>query len=163
MILIRSAIAGNLTRFERRSSVGCRSSRSARVFKSSMSPWAARCNSIFTGHKLPGTNESRTFNHLRYDGKATHRFEKVNSSHHQAIDRLGDGFEVEAWCADDDVIEQVRLRDYPFALAVQYHPERGERFTTLLFEDFFSRLKLRRSSRICRQLSITVAAHAYPM
>ncbi len=50
-----------------------------------------------------------------------------------------DGFEVEAWCTDDDIIEQVRLRDYPFALAVQYHPERGKIYDAL-FEDFFSRL-----------------------
>ena len=77
---------------------------------------------------------------MRYDGKANHRFENVNSSHHQAIDRLADGFEVEAWCADDDVIEQVRLRDYPFALAVQYHPERGKIYDTL-FEDFFAQLQ----------------------
>jgi hypothetical protein len=34
----------------------------------------------------------------------------------------------------------VRLRDYPFALAVQYHPERGKIYDTL-FEDFFARLK----------------------
>ena len=63
----------------------------------------------------------------------------MNSSHHQAIDRLGDGCEVEAWCATDDIIEQIRLRNYPFALAVQYHPERG-RIYNELFEDFFSRL-----------------------
>ena len=54
---------------------------------------------------------------LRSDRKTRHRFEKVNSSHHQAIDRLGAGLEVESWCATDDVIEQVKLRDYPFALA----------------------------------------------
>ena len=63
----------------------------------------------------------------------------MNSSHHQAVDRLGDGLEVEAWCATDDVIEQMRLRDYPFALAVQYHPERGEGYAPL-FADFVSRL-----------------------
>ena len=56
----------------------------------------------------------------------THRLEKVNSSHHQAVDRLADGCEVEAWCATDDIIEQMRLTNHPFALAVQYHPERGE-------------------------------------
>ena len=65
-----------------------------------------------------------------------HQFENVNSSHHQAIDRVADGFEVEAWCTDDDIIEQVRLRDYPFALAVQYHPERGKIYDAL-FDDFF--------------------------
>ena len=76
---------------------------------------------------------------LRIGRNATHRFEKVNSSHHQAVDRLGDDLEVEAWCATDDIIEQMRLRDYPFALAVQYHPERDESYAPL-FADFVSRL-----------------------
>src|SRR5437762_5053080 len=90
------------------------------------------------GHRHPDQKE-RDIQPLRYDTAANHRFEKVNSSHHQAIDRVADGFEVEAWCAHDDVIEQMRLRDYPFALAVQYHPERGKIYDDL-FEDFFSRL-----------------------
>jgi putative glutamine amidotransferase len=91
-------------------------------------------------HRLP-EQKDQDIQRLRYDGKAKHRFENVNSSHHQAIDRLAEGFEVEAWCADDDIIEQVRLRNYPFALAVQYHPERGQIYDAL-FEDFFERLKL---------------------
>ena len=90
------------------------------------------------GHKLPEQKE-HDIQPLRNDRAATHRFTKVNSSHHQAIDRLGNGCEVEAWCATDDIIEQIRLRNYPFALAVQYHPERG-RIYNELFEDFFSRL-----------------------
>jgi putative glutamine amidotransferase len=64
----------------------------------------------------------------------------VNSSHHQAIDRVADGCEVESWCATDDIIEQMRLRDHPFALAVQYHPERGKIYDAL-FEDFFSQVE----------------------
>jgi putative glutamine amidotransferase len=91
------------------------------------------------GHKLPEMKD-HDVQPLRYDGKTTHRFDKVNSSHHQAVDRAGEGFEVEAWCATDDIIEQMRLRDYPFALAIQYHPERGKIYDAL-FEDFFSRLE----------------------
>jgi putative glutamine amidotransferase len=91
------------------------------------------------GHRLPEQKE-QDIQRLRYDIKAKHRFENVNSSHHQAIDRLADGFEVEAWCVDDDIIEQVRLRNYPFALAVQYHPERGTIYDAL-FENFFERVK----------------------
>jgi putative glutamine amidotransferase len=91
------------------------------------------------GHRLLEQKE-QDIQPLRYDGKAKHRFENVNSSHHQAIDRVADGFEIEAWCADDDVIEQVHLRDYPFALGVQYHPERGKIYDAL-FEDFFQRVK----------------------
>lgn len=90
------------------------------------------------GHKLP-EQKNNDLQQLRFDSKATHRFEKVNSSHHQAVDALGAGFEVESWCAVDDIIEQIRLRNYPFALGVQYHPERGNIYDSL-FEDFFSRL-----------------------
>ena len=77
---------------------------------------------------------------LRSDRRAAHRFSKVNSAHHQAIDRLGDDLEVEAWAAHDGIVEQVRLRKHPFALAVQYHPERS-RLYDALFEDFFTRLE----------------------
>jgi len=91
------------------------------------------------GHRLPEQKE-QDIQPLRHDGNAKHRFENVNSSHHQAIDRIADGFEVEAWCANDDIIEQVRLRNYPFALAVQYHPERGKIYDAL-FENFFHKVE----------------------
>ena len=87
-----------------------------------------------SGHNLPD-QKTHDVQPLRSDRKTRHRFEKVNSSHHQAIDRLGEGLEVESWCATDDIIEQVRLRDYPFALGVQYHPERGKIYDEL-FDDF---------------------------
>jgi putative glutamine amidotransferase len=90
------------------------------------------------GHNLPEMKD-HNIQPLRIDRSATHRLEKVNSSHHQALDKLGDGLEVEAWCATDDVIEQVRLRNYPFALAVQYHPERGDGYEQL-FADFAAHL-----------------------
>jgi len=97
------------------------------------------------GHRLPEQKE-QDIQPLRHDRNADHRFENVNSSHHQAIDRLLDGFEVEAWCADDSVIEQVRMRNYPFALAVQYHPERGTIYDAL-FENFFHKVKSFRASK----------------
>jgi len=90
------------------------------------------------GHKLPEMKD-HDIQPLRNERAASHRFEKVNSSHHQAIDRLADGCEVEAWCAADDIIEQMRLRNHPFALGVQYHPERGKIYDAL-FEDFFDRI-----------------------
>jgi putative glutamine amidotransferase len=93
------------------------------------------------GHKLP-EQKDYDIQPLRYATAASHRFEKVNSSHHQGVDRVADGFEVEAWCAADDIIEQMRLQNYPFALAVQYHPERGKIYDAL-FEDFFARLNNR--------------------
>lgn len=45
----------------------------------------------------------------------------VNSMHHQAVDRLGDGLTVAAR-APDGVVEAVE-RACPFVLAVQWHPE----------------------------------------
>jgi putative glutamine amidotransferase len=91
------------------------------------------------GHNLAEQKES-DIQPLRHDSRARHRFEKVNSWHHQAIDRLADLLEIEAWCVADDIIEQVRLRDYPFAVGVQYHPERGTIYDAL-FEDFFSHMR----------------------
>jgi putative glutamine amidotransferase len=90
------------------------------------------------GHNLPA-QKSHDVQPLRNDASAAHRFEKVNSSHHQAIDLLADGCVVESWCAADDVIEQFRLRDRPFGLAVQYHPERGSLYGPL-FADFLGRI-----------------------
>jgi len=90
------------------------------------------------GHNLPA-QKSHDIQPLRNDRSAAHRFEKVNSSHHQAIDRLAQGCTVESWCATDDVIEQFRLDDRPFGIAVQYHPERGTLYGPL-FADFLGRL-----------------------
>ena len=64
------------------------------------------------------------------------RYERVNSSHHQALDRLGDGLEVEAWSPGDGIVEQVRRRHDPYCFGVQYHPERHEQYTAL-FQEFF--------------------------
>ncbi len=91
------------------------------------------------GHNLPQMKD-HDIQPLRTDAHAAHRLDRVNSSHHQAVDRLGDDCVVEAWCATDDIIEQFRMRDQPFALAVQYHPERGGERYVPLFEDFFSRI-----------------------
>ena len=51
--------------------------------------------------------------------------ERVNSSHHQAVDRLADGFRASA-VSEDGVIEAFEPRaanGRPFLLAVQWHPE----------------------------------------
>jgi putative glutamine amidotransferase len=91
------------------------------------------------GHDLPEMKFGN-LQPLRYDASAKHRFEMVNSSHHQALDQVADRLEVEAWHAGDGIIEQVRLRDYPWGVGVQYHPERDFVYTPL-FEDFFDQLK----------------------
>jgi putative glutamine amidotransferase len=46
----------------------------------------------------------------------------VNSSHHQSILKLGDGFKIVAR-AEDDVIEAIENPTYPFMVGVQWHPE----------------------------------------
>jgi putative glutamine amidotransferase len=91
------------------------------------------------GHDLPEQRDSE-IQSLRHARRTSHRFPKVNSAHHQAIERLGDDLEVEAWSAHDGIVEQIHLRKYPFARAVQYHPERSRVYDSL-FEEFFSRLK----------------------
>ena len=46
----------------------------------------------------------------------------VNSFHHQSVDRLAEGLETAA-SSKEGIIEAAYMPDYPFALAVQWHPE----------------------------------------
>lgn len=89
------------------------------------------------GHDLPEL-KSANVQVLRHDAvlPTAWRYEGVNSSHHQAIDRLGDGLEAHSWCAADGVIEQVRSRTLPWCVGVQFHPERDPGFYRALFADF---------------------------
>jgi len=51
--------------------------------------------------------------------------EQVNSSHHQAVRRVGDKLRVVAQSIEDEVIEAVELESAEhFVLGVQWHPER---------------------------------------
>lgn len=49
---------------------------------------------------------------------------KVGSTHHQAVRTLGKGLEALA-NSKDRLIEAFYMKDYPFLLGVQWHPERG--------------------------------------
>jgi putative glutamine amidotransferase len=49
----------------------------------------------------------------------------VNSFHHQAVKRIGQGLQVTG-VAEDGVTEAVEMPDWPFVVAVQYHPEELE-------------------------------------
>ncbi len=62
----------------------------------------------------------------------------VNSTHHQAVDRLGSGLRAVAWSADG-VIEAVESDNYPIA-AVQFHPERLAWGDDTLFRKIFADL-----------------------
>lgn len=46
----------------------------------------------------------------------------VNSSHHQSIDILGKNLILSAK-ADDNVVEAIELKNHPFCIGVQWHPE----------------------------------------
>jgi len=47
---------------------------------------------------------------------------RVNSLHHQAVDRLGDGLKAVAW-SPDGLVEGIELNGDSFVVGVQWHPE----------------------------------------
>jgi putative glutamine amidotransferase len=47
---------------------------------------------------------------------------RVNSFHHQAVDRVPEGFVPVAW-ADDGLLEGIEHTTRPFCIGVQWHPE----------------------------------------
>lgn len=60
----------------------------------------------------------------------------VNSFHHQAVGRLGNGFRATAF-APDGCIEGVEDSSRPFVVGVQWHPERGnDPGNRKLFQEF---------------------------
>lgn len=66
---------------------------------------------------------------------------EVNSSHHQAVDRLADPFVVTARASDGTIeaFEWAKPDGKPFLLAVQWHPERmdqAEKLAGPVFEHF---------------------------
>jgi putative glutamine amidotransferase len=50
----------------------------------------------------------------------------VKSHHHQAVDRVADGFTVTGWADGDDLPEAMESTAHRFALGVQWHPEADE-------------------------------------
>jgi putative glutamine amidotransferase len=79
-------------------------------------------------HKPPGNRSEATHSVTVTEsnslvGAAVAGSCRVNSLHHQAIKRLGHGLKVTAH-AEDGLVEAVEAADnYPFLLAVQWHPE----------------------------------------
>jgi putative glutamine amidotransferase len=47
----------------------------------------------------------------------------VNSSHHQAVESLGQGLTVSALSREDEVIEGIEMPGRRFVVGVQWHPE----------------------------------------
>lgn len=48
---------------------------------------------------------------------------KVNSLHHQAIDRLGRGIRIVARESHNGIVQAIEVEDQPFCIGVQWHPE----------------------------------------
>lgn len=48
---------------------------------------------------------------------------RVNSLHHQAVNRLGAGLAIEARSAEDQVVEAIRHQSPHYLVGVQWHPE----------------------------------------
>ena len=71
---------------------------------------------------------------------------KVNSFHHQAIDRLAKGFEVDAYSEGDNIIEAIHLKDdNRWVFAVQFHPEqnlRCDNYFLPIFQELVKQAKL---------------------
>ncbi len=67
-------------------------------------------------HRIEWTKRGRLYRAMR-------GFDRVNTSHHQAVDRVASGFEVVAR-APDGIVEAVEKPDARFCCAVQFHPER---------------------------------------
>ena len=76
---------------------------------------------------VPGTRLAELYPGLR-EGR-------INSIHHQAIDEVAPGFEVEARCPQDGIIEAVRRRGPGFVAAVQWHPEFHTQGDAAIFDD----------------------------
>ncbi len=74
---------------------------------------------------VDGTRLSKIF--------GTPTLKPVLSSHHQAVNRLGEGLVVNAR-ADDGVVEGIELTNHPFAVAVQWHPEAHPEDSMPLFQ-----------------------------
>jgi putative glutamine amidotransferase len=68
----------------------------------------------------------------------------VNSSHHQAVARLGDGLVRAAICPEDGVIEAAEGRSGAFVMGLQWHPERTfqtDAFSRRIFESFLEAVR----------------------
>lgn len=68
---------------------------------------------------------------------------RVNSYHHQVIDKIGEGLKVSAY-SPDGVIEGLESMDYDYVIGVQWHPEmmfRANKIQLKIFEDFINKAK----------------------
>lgn len=69
---------------------------------------------------------------------------QVNSMHHQGIRKLGKNLKAVAK-SEDGLIEAIELENYPYCIAVQWHPEEllkvGDTFSKKMFQSFIESAK----------------------
>ncbi len=90
-------------------------------------------------HKIEWTKRGRL-------NRAMEGFDRVNTSHHQAVDRVAPGFEVVAR-APDGIVEAMERPEARFCCGVQFHPERLVKKTPQfqkLFREFVKACRGRR-------------------
>lgn len=80
---------------------------------------------------------------------------EVNSHHHQAVSKIGNGLKAAAW-SDDNLVEGLEWEDREgksFLLLVQWHPERMEDFDNPLSRGLIERFReeVRASSKVQTQ------------
>jgi putative glutamine amidotransferase len=83
----------------------------------------------------------------------------VNSSHHQAIRNVGEGFRVTAY-APDGIVEGIEDPGHPFYIGVQWHPEdmKGENSASSLFGAFVDAARKYAESRRRRETEMSPVA-----
>src|SRR5262249_5306251 len=102
-------------------------------------------------HDNPGTEGRPAHGIEILQGSVLHELAEgltadVNSTHHQAIDRVASGLEVIAKAPDGVVESVVGSGSDSWILGVQWHPERSYRYDKLskrMFELFVSRCRVR--------------------
>ena len=76
----------------------------------------------------------------------------VNSWHHQAVNRLAEGFEVDAWAEDGKIVEAIHYKsDDQWIFGVQFHPEQtmrcGNNDFKPIFDEFIAQAKKKKNSK----------------
>lgn len=101
----------------------------ANIKKCSHSDFLKRAKSVHSVKIIEGTMLHNIFNKSETG---------VNSLHHQAIENVGENLIVSA-VSEDGFVEGIELKNHPFCVAVQWHPEHMSKKSSLqqkLFNEF---------------------------
>ena len=106
-----------------------------------------------TSHRQPDNDTCAYMHSIKVEANSTlgkifpnEEIIKVNSFHHQAINRLAKGFEVDVYSEDDKIIEAIHLKDdNQWIFAVQFHPEqhiRCDNYFLPIFKELIRQAKI---------------------